>query len=101
MWKVDPLGEFTFSDSTDPNQQILFTNPSVAPLVSGLVSRFRGEGQLPVSVVETHVQNGTPYLRKHMRKALEQLESSGRLKVAEFKTDGKNAAQGRTQTKRL
>jgi three-Cys-motif partner protein len=94
MWKVDPLGEFTFSDSTDPNQQILFTNPSLAPLISGLVSKFRGAGQLPVSLVETHVLDHTAYLRKHMREALEQLELSGQLKVAEFKTDRKRRRAG-------
>jgi three-Cys-motif partner protein len=94
MWKVDPLGEFTFSDSTDPNQQILFTNPSVAPLIAGLVSKFRGAGQLPVSRVETHVLDDTAYLGKHMREALEQLETSGQLKVAEFKIDGKKRRDG-------
>jgi hypothetical protein len=94
MWNIDPLGEFTFSDSTDPNQQILFTNPSLAPLVSGLVSKFRDAGQLPVSLVETHVLDDTAYLRKHMREALEQLESSGQLKVAEFRTDRKKRRAG-------
>jgi three-Cys-motif partner protein len=94
MWKVDPFGEFTFSDSTDPNQQILFTNSSVAPLVVELASKFRGVGQLPVSLVETHVQDDTGYLRKHMGEALEQLESTGQLKVAESKIDGKRRRAG-------
>jgi three-Cys-motif partner protein len=89
MWKVDPLGAFTFSDSTDPNQQILFANPSMAPLVFNLASKFRGAGQIPASRAEAHVQDDTGYLRKHMGEALEQLESGGQLKVAELKTDGK------------
>jgi hypothetical protein len=42
MWRVDPLGDFKFSDSTDPTQQVLFSSPSVAPLVSDLESKFRG-----------------------------------------------------------
>jgi three-Cys-motif partner protein len=89
MWKVDPLGSFSFSDSTDPNQQILFANPSTAPLVPNLVSKFHGAGQIPVGEVEAHVQNNTGYLRKHMGEALGQLESSGQLEVSEIKTDGK------------
>lgn len=89
MWKVDPLGAFTFSDSTDPNQQILFANPSMAALAPNLASKFRGAGQIPVSTVEMHVQEDTGYLRKHMREALDQLESDGQLSVAELKTDGK------------
>ena len=32
MWKVDPLGEFSFSDATDPNQRILFPNQSMVDL---------------------------------------------------------------------
>lgn len=89
MWKVDPLGGFTFSDSTDPNQQVLFSNPSVAPLISDLQSKFHGCIQIPTQQVETFIQDKTPYLRKHMGEALTQLESAGRLKVAEFKSDGK------------
>jgi three-Cys-motif partner protein len=89
MWKVDPLGDFTFSDSTDPSQQILFTNPSVTPLVSNLVSTFHGTGQILIGLVEDHVYDNSAYLRKHMREALEQLESSGQVKIAEYKRDGK------------
>jgi three-Cys-motif partner protein len=89
MWKVDPLGDFTFSDSTNPNQQILFTNPSAASLASDLASRFRGAGEIPVKRVEAYVQDNTAYLRKHMGEALEQLETGGQLKVAATKTDGK------------
>jgi hypothetical protein len=94
MWKVDPLGDFTFSDSTDPNQQILFTSPSPRPLAQALVSKFRGTGEIPVKRIEAYIQDHTPYLRKHMREALEQLESDGRLKVAEIKTDRKKRRGG-------
>ena len=90
MWKVDPMGEFTFSDSTDPNQQLLFKlDPSMAPLIADLAAKFRSRGQIPVRRVETYVQDHTAYLRKHMGEALKQLESEpGKLRVAETKTDG-------------
>lgn len=89
MWNVDLLGNFTFSDSTNPNQQVLFSSPSIEPLVSDLESEFRGVPEIPAERVESFVLDKTPYLRKHMRQALSQLESAGRLKVAELKSDGK------------
>jgi three-Cys-motif partner protein len=88
MWKVDPLGEYTFSDSTDPNQHVLFSDPSIEPLVSDLVSKFRGHGEIPAGVIESHVQDKTAYLRKHMGAALKELESAGRVNVAELKSGG-------------
>jgi len=94
MWKVDPLGGFTFSDSTNPDQSVLFSNPSLAPLVSDLQSKFHGAIQIPTEQVETFVQDKTPYLRKHMGEALTQLESTDRLKVAELKSDGKRRRSG-------
>ena len=89
MWKVDPLGDFTFSDSTDPNQTLLFTARSTAPLAADLAAKFRGAGQIRVKRAEEYVQDHTAYLRKHMGEALGQLETGGKLKVAEFKSDGK------------
>lgn len=89
MWKVDPMGDFSFSDSTDPNQPLLFNiDPSIAPLAADMSAKFRGAGQIPVRRVETHVQDHTAYLRKHMGEALKQLESERKLKVAETKSDG-------------
>ena len=94
MWKVDPLGDFKFSDSTDPNQQVLFSEPSLTPLVGELISQFRGHARIPVGRLETFVEDKTPYLGKHMRQALSQIESDGRLKVAEMKADGKKRRSG-------
>jgi hypothetical protein len=90
MWKVDPVGDFRFSDSTDPDQQLLFNlDPSITPLSAALSAKFRGAGQIAVKRVETYVHDDTAYLRKHMGEALKHLESEqGKLKVAETKTDG-------------
>lgn len=90
MWKVDPMGDFSFSDATDPNQPMLFNlDPSMAPLAADLANKFRGAGPVPVKKVETYVQDDTAYLRKHMGEALKQLEGeTGRLKVSDTKTDG-------------
>lgn len=77
MWKVDPLNDFTFSDSTNPNQHVLFSSPSVAPLAADLTTiKFRGAGGIAVKKVETFVNDDTAYLRKHMGEALGQLEAA-------------------------
>lgn len=90
MWKVDPMGDFSFSDATDPNQPLLFNlDPSMAPLAADMAVQFRSSGQVPVERVETYVQDCTAYLRKHMREALLQLETDGKVTVAENKTDRK------------
>jgi three-Cys-motif partner protein len=89
MWKVDPLGDFTFSDSTNPNQHVLFSSPSVAPLATELIIKFRGADEIAVKKAETFVNDDTAYLRKHLGESLRQLEAEGRLKVAEMKSNGK------------
>jgi hypothetical protein len=88
MWKVDPMGDFTFSDATDPNQALLFNEPSFAQLQEALVGSFRCKGQIIVEQVETFVHDETAYVRKHMGEVLLQLETNGRLAVAALKTDG-------------
>ena len=94
MWKVDPMGDFRFSDATDPNQTLLFEAPSTGALAEELSTKFRNASQIPVSNVVLHVEDDTAYLRKHMREALIQLEEGGRLRVAEFKRDGKKRRAG-------
>ena len=89
MWKVDPVGEFRFSDATDPNQTLLFNAPApAARLAEELSARFRDAGEIPVSLIETHVEDDTGYLGKHMREALQQLEREGQLIVSRLKSDG-------------
>src|SRR5207245_6327317 len=90
MWNVDPMGDFSFSDSTDPNQPLLFNlDPSMAPLAADISKKFLGTGPIPVKKVEAYVQDHTAYLRKHMGEALKHLESEAeKLKVADTKTDG-------------
>src|SRR5207245_9106807 len=63
MWKVDPLGDFRFSDSTNPNQQVLFSNPSVEPLVTDLESKSHAQAQISAEPVETYVPHNTLYLQ--------------------------------------
>jgi len=94
MWKVDRFGEFRFSDATDPNQRLLFDAPATAPLAEELSQTFRGMGQQSLEDIESHVEDNTAYLGKHMRAALQQLETERRLQVAELKSDGKKRRTG-------
>ena len=90
MWKVDPMGDFRFSDATNPSQTLLFDGlPTAAPLADDISARFCSTGQILVERVESYVNEQSAYLGKHMREALQQLESEGRLRVAELKKDGK------------
>lgn len=85
-----PHGGLHVFRSTNPNQALLFNEPSYAPLIDALVASFRGKGQIVVEQVETFVQDDTAYVRKHMGEVLLQLETGGNLSVAPTKTDGTN-----------
>jgi len=89
MWKVDPLGEFSFSDATNPDQKILFVNTPLEILKSDLVRQFRPLGETTVGRVETYVYDKTGFLRKHMGEVLTDLESQGLIRINPVKTDGK------------
>jgi three-Cys-motif partner protein len=89
MWKVDPLGEFSFSDATNPDQRILFVNSPVEILKSDLIREFRPAGEITIGRVETYVYGHTGFLRKHMGEVLSNLESEGLVKIAPVKPDGK------------
>ena len=94
MWKVDPLGEFTFSDSTNPTQQILFPTAPIDPLVADIRSKFRSSGKIHVASIESFVFDKTGFVRRHMREALLQLESSHQIEVAATKSDGTKRKAG-------
>ena len=89
MWAVDPEGEFRFSDATDPNQRVLFGSEPSAALPRELRKQYRGKGMLSVRAIRKYVENETPYLSKHMRRALSKEEVEGKIKVEPMKADGR------------
>ncbi len=89
MWKVDPNGEFRFSDATNPGQMVLFEADPTAALADQLRSYFRGRGTATGADVRAFVEDRTAYLKKHMTKALMRAEEGGDLSVDGSKADGK------------
>jgi three-Cys-motif partner protein len=41
MWQVDPLGDFRFSDATNPDQAVLFNEPNIGDLASSASALIR------------------------------------------------------------
>lgn len=89
MWKVDPDGDFRFSDATNPNQLVLFEADTTPTLVVELRKEFCGKGQVTGFAVRTFVENKTAYLKKHMTAALKQEEEASGVRVEPLKTAGK------------
>lgn len=89
MWKVDPLGDFSFSDATNPDQRILFLTTPLDILRSELMERFSAAGKIPVQQAEGYVFDETGFLRKHMGDVLKALESEGLVKLDALKANGK------------
>lgn len=89
MWRVDPDGDFRFSDATNPNQLVLFEADTTSMLVKHLHGEFCGKGEVTGFAVRKFVENKTAYLKKHMTPALKQQEADGKIEVDPLKTDGK------------
>jgi three-Cys-motif partner protein len=94
MWRVDPNGEFGFSDATNPAQAVLFQNPHADDLATQISAKFRGASKVPVSQIKTFVNDQTAYLPKHMGEALKQLEAGTRMAVEALKMGGAKRRAG-------
>jgi three-Cys-motif partner protein len=77
MWKVDPKGEFQFSDLTDASSQLLLSfaaTPDLDTLRTMIVSEFSGK-EVEIGDLEQWVVTDTPFLPRHIRKpVLEPME---------------------------
>lgn len=88
MRKIDPDGEFRFSDATDPNQMVLFEADITSILIKLFRDQFKEKGYISCEEVRRYVENETAYLKKDMTKALKQEELAGRVCTKPMKTDG-------------
>jgi three-Cys-motif partner protein len=93
MWKVDPDGEFKFSDRTDPTCITLFEANPIPAVKRVLLDRFRGQ-EVPCQKVRDYIETHTAYLATHMKAALREMEREGSLEVQTEKTDGTRRRAG-------
>jgi len=94
MWKVDPEGDFTFSDRTDPFMEALFDADCTADVALLLEAKFGGSHNVKSDDMLSHVESKTPYLEAHARSALRRLEADGKILVNDTKADGKPRKRG-------
>lgn len=67
MWSVDPAGGCLYTDTTDPNQEVLFTpQPDFAQLEQMLRQRFNGE-VFSIEAAEQFVLEDTPFAKSHLK----------------------------------
>jgi three-Cys-motif partner protein len=70
MWKVDESGEFTFSDTTDPNQMILFAKrPRFDLLQKQLLEHFKGR-EVTVGDIEEFILADTAFRETHFKQQI-------------------------------
>jgi len=88
FWRVDKTSGYSFSDSTNPGQLILFNlNPS-NNLAKDLCQHFKGN-KISVAIIKNYLEDDTPYIASHMHEALQKLELDGQICVSPCKADGK------------
>lgn len=87
FWKVDSSSGFCFSDATNPDQLVLFELDETPKLARELHGHFVNR-RVSVRQIETFVDDHTPFLSKHMRKALKLLEQDKKIRVDTYKQDG-------------
>ncbi|MDM7939711.1 MAG: three-Cys-motif partner protein TcmP [Methanothrix sp.] len=89
MWKLDPSGQFRFSDRTNPEQCVLFA-PGVMTevyLSQDLKQSFHGKTVLSDKVLK-FTSEETAFTETHCRKALKIMEEKREIVVSTIKNDG-------------
>ena len=92
MWQADSSGNFRFSDSTDPDQEVLFDNEVLwLPIAKRRIQEeFGGKPSVAASKVRDFVLGETIFLEKHANQALRALEDEGAIQPHRLKIDGSN-----------
>jgi three-Cys-motif partner protein len=91
FWRVDPTSGSRFSDATNPNQLVLFSEDAEAfmpALGAEIASAFAGQ-TVSVRDVLDYVNVQTAFLEKHGKAALKLLEVENKVSFSPTKQDGK------------
>ncbi|MCD4700795.1 MAG: three-Cys-motif partner protein TcmP [Candidatus Aegiribacteria sp.] len=91
MWKVEPRGSFRFSDSTNPQQNVLFSDEDswLPILLKEISNQFSGRKGIDTSDVQIFIEDETAFCTPHMKKALTELENKDMIVVEPIKVNGK------------
>ncbi len=83
MWKVDPSGEFQFSDFTDASAQLsLFRDEPHFAVLRKMITSYFGGKEVAIKQLEDWVVAETLFLRTHIKtKVLAPMEKEGALSV--------------------
>lgn len=93
FWKVDSQSGFKFSDSTNPDQPVLFELDPSMDLAKALKKQFSGETRKSEDVI-SFVEDETPYVETHAKKALIYMENEIEISVEPIKADGAKRRKG-------
>lgn len=74
MWRIDASGTYSFSDATDPNQIVLFSNGPDQQLLTRLILEKFVDVETTRGEIERFVVRSTPFRETHYRKVLQALE---------------------------
>lgn len=80
MWKVDPAGDFTFSDATNFDQAVLFQPEPDRRALRRLIAERFASRKATVQQIENFVVEDTPFHAGHYRKVLAAMEVDDALK---------------------
>lgn len=88
MWKVDPSGEFQFSDFTDASKQILLFDPEPDfQWLRQIITRQFRRTEIAVELLTEWVVTETPFLSTHIKKrVLTPMEKEGVVSVVNPKS---------------
>lgn len=91
MWRVNPVGSYRFSDSTNPDQQILFNHEDswLPTAMDQIRSRFTGEDAVDAKEVHDYIEEHTAFTKPQSISALNKLELDMHIAVYPTKKDGK------------
>ncbi|MEW6504419.1 MAG: three-Cys-motif partner protein TcmP [Chloroflexota bacterium] len=93
FWKVDQQNGCRFSDSTNPDQLVLFeNNPSVE--VEKLLQQYYKGQTVTRDQIFRFINDKTSFIEAHAKQALKQLEQSQKIEVKSQKTNGSTRKKG-------
>lgn len=81
MWKIDPGGDFTFSDRLAGENVLFVPEPDMRPLRAELLSHYAGQRGVTADDIDWHVVLHTPYRQAHVRPLLRTLEGRNEILV--------------------